>query len=146
MKNINWSGAMRSLALVAAAACAVPSAVASDRLDGLFSKIEPSLRDRMFWNMQIVSTRTKTKSEEPKDRNPGGVLSIAELVEMRNALQAELSDPNIDPQRRDLIRSKLDNPFGLNVYSYGDGASAVSALNLLETALVQDYGFNPRSG
>ena len=47
MKNINWSGAMRSLALVAAAACAVPSAVASDRLDGLFSKIEPSLRDRI---------------------------------------------------------------------------------------------------
>ena len=46
MKYINWPGALRSLAVVAAAVCATPAAVASDRLDGLFSKIEPSLRER----------------------------------------------------------------------------------------------------
>ncbi|MEK8087028.1 OmpW family outer membrane protein [Aquabacterium sp. A3] len=67
MKNINWSGAMRSLALVAAAACAVPSAVASDRLDGLFSKIEPSLRERAFMRLNYVHANVKTTSGDAYD-------------------------------------------------------------------------------
>lgn len=67
MKNINWSGAMRSLALVAAAACAVPSAVASDRLDGLFSKIEPSLRERAFMRLNYIHVNVKTTSGDAYD-------------------------------------------------------------------------------
>lgn len=146
MNISKWSGAVRGLAFVAAAACVAPSAMASDRLDGLFSRIDPSLRDRMFWNLQVVSTKTKTKSEQPKDQFEGGVVSITDLVAMRNALEAELSNPDLDPQRRALIESKVANQFDLNVYSYGNGASAVSALNLLEAGLVSDYGFDPRSG
>ena len=80
MKNINWSGAMRSLALVAAAACAVPSAVASDRLDGLFSKIEPSLRERAFMRLNYIHVNVKTTSGEAYDVT-GPVVGINDIYQ-----------------------------------------------------------------
>lgn len=67
MKYINWPGALRSLAVVAAAVCATPAAVASDRLDGLFSKIEPSLRERAFMRLNYIHANVKTTSGDAYD-------------------------------------------------------------------------------
>lgn len=122
------------------AMAAMPAAAGPSLEDTLALSMSKGLRDRMFWNLSVVSTKTKTKSEEPRDQFEGGVVSIADLVAMRNAMaagQADL-DPNSDLYK--INAAKL-----ANVYSYGVG-NAISALDLLEASLVADYGFTPRSG
>lgn len=140
MNISKWSGAVRGLALIAATACALPSALASDRMDGIFSKVSPSLRDRMFWNLQVVSTKIKTDSDEPKDARPGGVISIADMVDMTNALRAELSTLDPDSDRYKIIQAK----FASSAYDYS--RSGFNGISILETALVTDYGFTGRTG
>lgn len=49
-----------------------------------------ALRDRMFWNLQVVTAKVKTKSEEPRDIT-GPVVTIKDL---NDYLNYEFLDPN----------------------------------------------------
>ena len=122
------------------AVAAMPAAAGSSLEDTLALSMSKGLRDRMFWNLSVVSTKTKTKSEEPRDQFAGGVVSIADLKAMRDAMAAGQAtlDPNSDLYK--INAAKL-----ANVYSYGV-SDPISAIDLLESALVADYGFAPRSG
>ncbi len=61
---------------------ALPVSAASSIEESLALSMSKGIRDRMFWNVQIVSAKTKTKSEEPRDVTPGGVVRISELKAM----------------------------------------------------------------
>lgn len=67
-------------ALLVAAAMPVSAASIEESLALSMSK---GLQSRMFWNIQAVSTKTKTKSEQPRDLTPE-IVSIRDLTAMRN--------------------------------------------------------------
>ena len=68
MNKVKWSGALRSMALLALTACVAAPAMAYDqRGDGIFSRIEPSLRDRAFMRLNYVHATVKTTSGDAYD-------------------------------------------------------------------------------
>ncbi len=48
------------------AMAAMPAAAGPSLEDTLALSMSKGLRDRMFWNLSVVSTKTKTKSEQPQ--------------------------------------------------------------------------------
>lgn len=68
---------------------ALPVTAASSVEESLALSMSKGIRDRMFWNLQVVSTKTKTKSEEPRDitgpvvrlRDLGSAADFAEYVD-----------------------------------------------------------------
>lgn len=68
---------------------ALPAAAGPSLEDSLALSMSKGIRDRMFWNLSVVSTKTKTKSEQPRDMTPE-IVSIAGLTDMRNQKAAEL--------------------------------------------------------
>jgi len=105
MKYFNWSGAMCKLAIAAAATAAMPGAMASDRLDGLFSSIQPALRDRAFMRLNYVHANVKTTSGDAYDVT-GPVVGASDIitylssnattpyVSMFNTANGAVVDPN----------------------------------------------------
>ena len=71
------------------AVAAMPATAGASLEDNLALSMSKGLRDRMFWNLSVVSTKTKTKSEQPRDLTPQ-IVSIADLTAMRNQKAAEL--------------------------------------------------------
>ena len=69
---------------------AMPATAGPSLEDTLALSMSKGLRDRMFWNLSVVSTKTKTKSEQPRDMFQGGVVSIADLEAVRKAFEIEL--------------------------------------------------------
>lgn len=57
---------------------ALPVTAASSVEESLALSMSKGIRDRMFWNLQVVSAKTKTKSEEPRDIT-GPVLLIKDV-------------------------------------------------------------------
>ena len=57
---------------------ALPVSAASSIEESLALSMSKGIRDRMFWNLQVVSTKTKTKSEEPRDIT-GSVVRLRDL-------------------------------------------------------------------
>lgn len=128
---------------------ALPVAAGPSIEDSLALSMSKGIRDRMFWNLSVVSTKTKTKSEQPRDMTP-------EIVTTK-----ELSD-----MRADLI-SKL--PAGVNLSTYATAAPLLvtdqdkinwykqryygtaltpgfTGIYLVDQALVEDYGFEAGEG
>lgn len=134
------------------AAMAAPVQAGSSVEESLALSLSNSIRERSFWNLHVVSTKTKTKSEEPRDMFPGGVVSIADLVKMRNAMAAELpslndpSSPSYNPELYEINSRKLANVYAYGYAPSGSSLNAISALTLLESSLVKDYGFTPGVG
>ena len=68
MNKVKWSGALHSVALLALTACVAAPAMAYDqRGDNIFSRIEPSLRDRAFMRLNYVHATVKTTSGDAYD-------------------------------------------------------------------------------
>lgn len=72
------------------AMAAMPAAAGPSLEDTLALSMSKGLRDRMFWNLSVVSTKTKTKSEEPRDQFEGGVVSMRDLIAARNQVLSTL--------------------------------------------------------
>lgn len=71
--------------------------------DGVLKlNMSDAIRSRMFWNVQHISAKTKTKSEEPRDITPGGVVKISDL----QALVQDITDNKADPDCGDLAGCK----------------------------------------
>lgn len=68
---------------------ALPAAAGPSVEDSLALSMSKGIRDRMFWNLSVVSTKTKTKSEQPRDMTPQ-IVSIADLTAMRNQRATDL--------------------------------------------------------
>ena len=67
----------------------LPASAGSSMEDSLALSMSKGVRDRMFWNLSVVSTKTKTKSEQPRDLTPE-IVSIADLTAMRNRKATDL--------------------------------------------------------
>lgn len=68
MNKVKRSGALHSMALLALTACVAAPAMAYDqRGDSIFSRIEPSLRDRAFMRLNYIHANVKTTSGEAYD-------------------------------------------------------------------------------
>ena len=131
---------------------AMPAAAGPSVEDSLALSMSKGIRDRMFWNLSVVSTKTKTKSEEPRDMFEGGVVSIQDLVNMRNKMEEDLpslndpSSPLYNPTQYQINQTKLNTVYAYGYQPNGSPINAISALTLLETSLVSDYGFTPGVG
>ena len=68
---------------------ALPAAAGPSIEDSLALSMSKGIRDRMFWNLSVVSTKTKTESEQPRDMTPE-IVSIADLTAMRNQKATDL--------------------------------------------------------
>lgn len=71
------------------AVAALPASAGPSLEDSLALSMSKGVRDRMFWNLQAVTAKTKTKSEAPRDLTPQ-IVSIADLTAMRNQLGKDL--------------------------------------------------------
>src|SRR3990167_10608165 len=58
---------------------ALPATAGPSVEDSLALSMSKGIRDRMFWNLSVVSTNNKTKSEQPRDMTPE-IVSIADLT------------------------------------------------------------------
>lgn len=68
MNKVKWSGALHSMAMLALTACVAAPAMAYDqRGDSIFSRIDPSLRDRVFMRLNYVHATVKTTSGDAYD-------------------------------------------------------------------------------
>jgi outer membrane protein W len=68
MNKVKWSGALRSMALLAFTACVAAPAMAYDqRGDSIFSRIDPLLRDRAFMRLNYIHATVKTTSGDAYD-------------------------------------------------------------------------------
>ena len=86
---------------------ATPVAAGGSLEQSLSLSLSKSLRDRMFWNVQVVSTKTKTKSEEPRDIT-GPVVRLDELA-TEAQLDEYLANNDLAPQNRDNVIGLLLN-------------------------------------
>ena len=87
-----------ALAVGVLCAMSAMSAVAGPSVeDSLALSMSKGIRDRMFWNLQVVTARTKTKSEEPRDITPGGVVKIADLKAMATWYEDRYGFDQVDP-------------------------------------------------
>lgn len=78
-----------SCALASALVIASVSATAGSTEDVLSLNMSKSIKDRMFWDLNVVSTKTKTKSEQPRDMTPE-IVKVSDLTAMRNQLATDL--------------------------------------------------------
>lgn len=67
MNEFKWPGALRGLALVVSAVCAMPAAQASGSENSIFPRIEPLLRDRAFMRLNYIHANVKTTSGDAYD-------------------------------------------------------------------------------
>lgn len=109
--------------------------------------LSTTLRDRMFWNLHVISTKTKTTSEHPVDVTPK-IVATADLSAMRADLISKLpAGVNLNTYTASQLPTSQDK---LNWYKqkyYGTALqSSFTGIYLLDQALVTDYGFAPGEG
>lgn len=86
-----------ALAVGVLCAMSAMSAVAGPSVEeSLALRMSKGIRDRMFWNLQVVTARTKTKSEEPRDIT-GGVVKIKDLEDMVQDYENRYGFGQVDP-------------------------------------------------
>lgn len=146
---------------VLSASLAMPVLAADD---GLGLNLSTSIRDRMFWNLHVVSTKTKTKSEQPRDLTPE-IVRIKDLESMRDRIADDLlARTNVDARLssnpvnlsgagatavnvRNALQTEQDFIDYYKVKYYGaSDVPGLSGIYLLDQALVSDYGFAEGEG
>ncbi|MDX9842851.1 MAG: OmpW family outer membrane protein [Aquabacterium sp.] len=136
------------------AVAAMPTAAGPSLEDTLALSMSKGLRDRMFWNLSVVSTKTKTKSEEPRDMFQGGVVSIADLEAMRKDLAVSVGG---NPSTGSLASvnpatlSAADKIKYWKAQAYGNtdtpfGAAGVTGIWALDLSLNKAYGYPTDQG
>jgi outer membrane protein W len=120
----------------------------------------------MFWNLSVISTTTKTKSEEPRDLTPE-IVKIEDLIAMsekirvdlleRTGVDAKTTSRVLTSTTRDALgQSTLsDEEYARNLSDfykhklYGNGLGTTSgwgvneAIYQLDKGLDESYGFSP---
>lgn len=146
------------------AVAAVPASAGSSVEDSLALSMSQGIRDRMFWNLSVVSTKTKTKSEQPRDMTPE-IVKISDLVAMKNQLaEGLLARTGVDARLtsspvnlsgsgaaavsvRNALQTEQDFIDYYKIKYYGaPGAAGLTGIGLLDQALVEDYGFASGTG
>ena len=116
------------------AVTAMPVTAGPSLEDSLALSMSKGLRDRMFWNLSVVSTKTKTKSEQPRDMTPE-IVSIAGLTDMRNQKAAELYERLTVAGltvTEDKFFQALNSSVSLsNTTTTGSGATLENRLNII---------------
>ena len=137
---------------------ALPAAAGPSIEDSLALSMSKGIRDRMFWNLSVVSTKTKTKSEQPRDMTPE-IVRISDLTAMRNQKAEELYERLIvanpqftvgrqeggnlvyetvnasDPRAKEKFLQALNGSVGLNntnsaVFSTASASASVTATRI----------------
>jgi hypothetical protein len=157
------------------AVSALPATAAPSLEDSLALSMSKGIRDRMYWNLSVISTKTKTKSEQPRDMTPE-IVRIEDLLAMREKLRVDLqvrtgvdaatAPRQINNPAGEATRIALGQNGNLDVYAqnlsdyykvkaYGDGTGTSSstvawgiqeAIYLLDGAVSNDYGFDSGKG
>jgi outer membrane protein len=136
------------------AMAAMPAAAGPSLEDTLALSMSKGLRDRMFWNLSVVSTKTKTKSEQPRDMFQGGVVSIADLEAVRKELAISVGGNPTTGDLSGVDVNALSNSQKIIYYkaqAYGNsstpfGAYGPTAIYSLNQALISTYGFASGEG
>ncbi len=148
------------------AVAALPASAGPSVEDSLALSMSKGVRDRMFWNLSVISTTTKTKSEEPRDLTPE-IVKIEDLIAMSEKIRTDLLErTGVDAKTTSrvltsTVREKLgqstlsDEEYARNLSDfykhklYGNGEGTTSgwgdneAIYQLNKALVESYGFTP---
>ncbi len=127
---------------------ALPAAAGPSIEDSLALSMSKGLRDRMFWNLSVVSTKTKTKSEQPRDMTPE-IVSIQALSDMRADLVSKLPAGTVltGSSVPSSLTTDQDKINWIKQRYYGTWEQfSIAGTPLLDAALQEDYGFAPGEG
>lgn len=134
--------------------------------DGQGLNLSTSLRSKMFWKLHVISTKTKTKSESPRDLQRE-IVRIEDLDAMRDRLAIDLlgrtgvdarTSNAVTPTNlagagaaavavRTALQTEQDFIDYYKVKYYGTSETlGVTGISLLDAALVDDYGFATGQG
>lgn len=146
------------------AVAALPASAGPSVEDSLALSMSKGVRDRMFWNLSVISTKTKTKSEQPRDLTPE-IVRISDLIDMKDQLAEDLlARTGVDARLstnpvnltgggaaavnvRNALQTEQDFIDYYKIKYYGEpGAPGLTGIGLLDAALVEDYGFESGAG